>query len=391
MSSLKLLLLLAFAHVVVDTIAFVIQPLWPDLRSELAMSDAEFQASFVLWSLANSVLQLPIGYWAERRHARWLIWAGPALGAACICGACLVDSFGPLCLLLVAGGVGIAAFHPEAAAAAAACVPENRSRALSIFAIGGYLGQALGPLYAGKLTAAYGRPALVWTLVWGWAALAFVAWGLKRTPASAAGSKENVPPLGELLDGKKKSLAWLAALGVLRVTPGLGVPLALAFAIKDAGGTNAEVGFAQSLFLAAIGAGSMACALFVRRHNERTAFWALPLLAALLLAACPLAAAALSSLCAAAAGFALGVTFPLLVSCGQQLLPRGQRIASGLTMGLTWGLASPLAIGTIDLFERWRQPAASFYVFAGLAATSSLMCFALAPGAIKPAAAQSAA
>ncbi|HVW35673.1 MAG TPA: hypothetical protein VHB99_00140, partial [Pirellulales bacterium] len=66
MSSLKLLLLLAFAHVVVDTIAFVLQPLWPDLRSELSLSDAQFQASFVLWSLANSVLQLPIGYWAER-------------------------------------------------------------------------------------------------------------------------------------------------------------------------------------------------------------------------------------------------------------------------------------------------------------------------------------
>jgi FSR family fosmidomycin resistance protein-like MFS transporter len=388
---LKLLLLLAFAHVVVDTIAFVLQPLWPDLRNDLALSDAEFQASFVLWSLANSVLQLPIGYWAERRHARWLIWAGPALGAGCICGACLVESFVALCLLLVVGGVGIAAFHPEAAAAAAACAPENRSRALSIFAIGGYVGQALGPLYAGKLTAAWGRPSLAWTLAWGWAALALVAWGLKRTPLPAMRTTETIPPLGELLDGKKKSLAWLAALGVLRVTPGLGVPLALAFAIKDAGGSNADVGFAQSLFLAAIGSGSMACALFVRRHNERTAFWALPLLAALLLAACPIASPRVSSICAAAAGFALGVTFPLLVSCGQQLLPRGQRIASGLTMGVTWGLASPVAISTIDLFERWRQPAASFYVFAGLAAASSLMCLALARAAIEPAAAQSAA
>lgn len=388
MPSFKLLLLLAFAHLFVDTIAFVLPPLWPDLRRDLALSDAEFQASFVLWSLTNSVLQLPIGYWAERRQARWLIWAGPALGAACICAACLVDSCAALCLLLVAGGVGIAAFHPEAAAVAASCAPENRSRALSIFAIGGYVGQALGPLYAGQLTASYGRPSLVWTLVWGWSALALVAWGLRRAPQPAARLAENVPPLGELLDGKKKSLAWLAALGVLRVTPGLGVPLALAFAIKDAGGTNADVGFAQSLFLGAVGAGSVACALFVRSHNERAAFWALPLPAALLLAACPAAPAMLSNICAAAAGFALGVTFPLLVSCGQQLLPRGQRIASGLTMGLTWGLASPLAIGTIDLFERLQQPAASFYVFAGLAAMSSLMCFVLARPAIEPAAAQ---
>ena len=383
MSPLKLLILLALAHVVVDAIALVIQPLWPDLRSDLALSDAQFQAAFVIWNLATSMLQLPIGYWAERRRALWLVWAGPAVGAACICGATAVDSFPAFCLLLAAGGAGIAAFHPEAATLAASCTPENRSRALSIFAIGGYVGQAIGPLYAGKLTADYGRASLVWTLVWGWAALALVAWGLRRAPqaASVAGESslagENAASLGRLLHGKKRRLAWLVALGVLRVTPALGAPLALAFTIKEAGGTNADVGFAQSLFMGAIGAGNLACALFIRSHNERLAFWVLPLLSAGLLAICPWAGPMLASVCAAAAGLALGATLPLLISCGQQLLPRGQRIASGLTMGLTWGLAAPVAAGAIDLCERWRQPALSFYIFALIAAASSAMCGAL--------------
>jgi len=388
---LKLLLLLAVCHVVVDTIALTVQPLWPDLRSDLALGDVQFQTAFVLWNLSTSVLQLPIGYWAERRQARWLIWAGPAAGAACICGAAMADSFAALCLLLAAGGVGIAAFHPEAAALAASCAPENRSRALSIFAIGGYVGQALGPFYAGTLTAAYGRPSLVWTLAWGWAALAAVAWGLRRAPAPVAPRDRVKAPLGRLLHGKKRSLALLVALGVFRATPVLGVPLGLAFAIKEAGGTNADVGLAQSLFMAAIGGGSVACAAFVRRHNERRAFWALPLLAAGLLAICPLAPAMLSSVCAAAAGLALGVTLPLVVSRGQELLPDGQRIASGLTMGLTWGLASPVAIGTIDLFERLGQPAASFYAFAGVSIASSAICFALPRRAAEPIALQNAA
>jgi FSR family fosmidomycin resistance protein-like MFS transporter len=374
---LKLLLLLALAHVVVDTIALVIQPLWPDLRSGLALSDAQFQGAFVLWNVANSLLQLPIGYWAERHQARWLIWAGPALAAACVSGVGLVGSFWGLCLLLAAGGAGIAAFHPEAAAMVASCAPGNRSRALSVFSIGGYLGQAIGPLYAGTLTAAYGLSAVAWTLVWGWIALAAVSLGLRCAPSSVAVAEMSVVPLGRLLSGKKKALALLVALGVLRVTPVLGVPLALAFALKETGGANDDVGFAQSLFMAAIGAGSVACAALANRSNQRRAFCLLPLAATAALAVCPSAPSTLVLACVALSGMALGATLPLLVACGQEMLPQGQRVASGLTMGVTWGLASPLAVGTVELFDRLNRPAGAFYVFAGVAAASSFLCVGL--------------
>ncbi len=377
MSPLKLLLLLTSAHVAVDTIALAIQPLWPDLRSGLSLGDAQFQAVYVLWNLTNSLVQLPISYWAERRQARWLIWAGPVLSAACIGAVGLTHSFATLCLLLVLAGVGIAAFHPEAAAMAAACALANRSRALSVFAIGGYLGQALGPLYAGKLTAVHGLSAVAWTPAWGWLAFAVVAVALLPRPAPTMHAEQSVPALRELFRGKKRAMGLLVALGVLRVAPVLGVPLGLAFAIKEAGGSNADIGFSQSLFMLAIGAGSIACALFVHRHNERRALWALPLPAAALLLAAPMALSSLLLTCVVLGGLFLGATLPMLVSCGQQLLPRGQRIASGLTMGVTWGLASPVAAGTIELFDRLGRPAAAFYVFAGLIVASSLLCAGL--------------
>ena len=37
----------------------------------------------------------------------------------------------------------------------------------------------------------------------------------------------------------------------------------------------------------------------------------------------------------ALSSFTLGETLPLLVSCGQEMLPQGQHVASGLTMGVT--------------------------------------------------------
>jgi FSR family fosmidomycin resistance protein-like MFS transporter len=133
----SLLLLLFLAHGLVDTFASLIQPLWPDLQGTLALDAGAIQWAYVTWSLATSVSQLFFGYWGDRYRRRWLIWAGPALGVICLSCIGLVHSLATLNVLLVVGGLGIAAFHPEAAALAGASTPGNRSRAMSLFAVGG--------------------------------------------------------------------------------------------------------------------------------------------------------------------------------------------------------------------------------------------------------------
>jgi len=60
---------------------------------------------------------------------------------AILCLSCLglATSSLQLVALFVVGGIGIAAFHPEAAASAGALLPEQRSRAMAIFTLCGYL------------------------------------------------------------------------------------------------------------------------------------------------------------------------------------------------------------------------------------------------------------
>jgi MFS transporter, FSR family, fosmidomycin resistance protein len=375
-SKLKLLLLLAFAHLVVDTVALAIQPLWPDLRSNLVMSDGEFQAAYLLWNVTNSLLQLPVAYWADRHDVRWLVWAGPVVGAVCVGCVGFANSFLGLCFLLVLGGAGLAAFHPEAAVMAASSLPEDRSRALSVFSMGGILGQAIGPLYAGQLSTAYGMPAISWTIAWAWVALAVVGVGVRRLTRPQVELVSGVTPHGPPMRGTLAPLWVLVAVGILRVAPLAGIPLALAFSIKDSGGSNADVGFIQSVFMAAIGVGSLVCALFARRHNERRVFWLLPLMAAIILLLCPRASGTLLTMLIGLTGLCVGVTLPMLVSFGQQLLPHRQRIASGLMMGVTWAVASPIAAGTIEFFEHLDCPVNSLYAFGAiLGASSALCCF----------------
>lgn len=359
--------------------ALAIQPLWPDLRSRLSMGDVEFQTAYLVWNVANSLLQLPVAYWADRHHARWLIWAGPAVGAVCIGCVGIVDSFLVLCLLLTLGGAGLAAFHPEAAVLAASSMPENRSRALSVFSIGGYIGQAIGPVYAGQLSAAYGLAALLWTILWAWLALVIVGFGVRRAPRPDVAA--DVPHVSRqrLLRGRSGSVVLLVTVGMLRVAPMAGVPLALAFSINESGGDNADIGLMQSVFMASVGAGSLACALFVRRRRERFLFWLLPLIGAVALGLCPTTSHSVLLVLTGVSGLAVGVTLPMLVSFGQQLLPHGQRVASGLMMGATWAFASPIAVGTIELFERLQKPGNSLYAFAGLLGMSSALSYTLRP------------
>ena len=370
------LLTLALLHALVDAFALFVQPLWPDLQRSFGRRPEDVQWAYVSWSLATSFSQLAFGYLGDRYHSRWLLWFGPALGMVCVCSIGLIDNFLVLNGVLLLGGLGIAAFHPEAAAAAGSCLPANRSRAMSVFAVGGYLGQAAGPLYSGIVTTQYGLRGLSWSLLWGTALLALLMAALRRSAVVSPAPSVSAAPRADvrgLLQGRGGVVALLLVTCTLRVLPMLGVPLAVAFAIKLAGGTNAQIGQVQSAFLVGIGVGSLACAWLVRPDNERLAMWLLPLIAAPLLAACPGLHGGWLLAAVAASGTILGGAMPVLIGYGQQLLPEAQRVASSLTMGVTWGLGGLIVAVAMAYTNQRGAPQEAIYFFAGCAAVSSLL------------------
>src|SRR5688572_12665581 len=173
----RLLSLLVFAaamHFLVDTVAGMLNPLWPRLDSHYRLAGWESAALFFLWQMTTSLSQLGFGLYGDRFQARWLIWAGPL--AAIICLGCIGLTHSPLILavLLSIAGLGIAAYHPEAAALAGSCSPEHRSRAMSIFITGGFLGQATGPIYSGNLVDWLGLPGMSWNIAAGLLAAALL-------------------------------------------------------------------------------------------------------------------------------------------------------------------------------------------------------------------------
>jgi FSR family fosmidomycin resistance protein-like MFS transporter len=59
------------------------------------------------------------------------------------------------------------------------------------------------------------------------------------------------------------------------------------------------------------------------------------------------------------------------------MLPESPRVASSITMGVSWGIGGGIVSGIIDLCERWQSYDAAFAGFAVAATLSSVLCVAL--------------
>src|SRR5882762_7041031 len=96
--------------------------------------------------MASSVAQVGFGHLADRWRPRLLVMAGPVVAVTVLSFVGVAPSAPALAAILVAGGLGAAAFHPPAAALAHRLGGAHRGLAMSVHITGGTLGFCLGPL-----------------------------------------------------------------------------------------------------------------------------------------------------------------------------------------------------------------------------------------------------
>jgi|GEM_PF-296915 len=382
--------ILAVAHGLVDCHATFVQPLWPSLANFARADESRMQWTFMAWSLAGSITQFGFARLADNGHGRHLLWWGPLAGILLIGLIGTVGGLAAMTAILVASNLGFAAFHPEAATLAGAASPADRARAMSIFAVGGYLGQALGPSLSGFLVSRGGLDELTWTIVPGLTLCVFLILALraadsKRARHAEADEAEDHPrkparsavsvPLRQLLRGREWPVAHLVSLSVLRVAAAMGVPIALAYGLAARGIGTDVIGETQSVFLIGMGAGTLACAFLVNPRNEKAVIWLTPIGFAAVMPLVALGPIGFLRPLMAIAGPLMGLSLPLLTSRGQELLPDAPRVGSSLTMGVTWGLGGILVACLMAIVDVTGDPFHAFYVLAVWSMISGLMCW----------------
>ncbi len=138
---------MASSHLVDDLYQGVVPALLPFLVAERQYSYAAVAGLTLAATVLSSIAQPAFGWWTDRRPRRWMIPAGMGTAALGVGLAGFFPSYLITWLAIALSGLGIAAFHPEAARAARQAVG-NSSRGMSVFALGGNLGFALGSLIA---------------------------------------------------------------------------------------------------------------------------------------------------------------------------------------------------------------------------------------------------
>jgi FSR family fosmidomycin resistance protein-like MFS transporter len=235
-------------------------------------------------------------------------------------------------LILVAGGLGAAAFHPPAAALVHRLGGKGRGLAMSVHITGGSLGFAVGPLIFASFAE---RQGLQWTplfMIPGLAALAFL---LPRVPPI---EREHGEAVGfRALTPYRKPLALLYVVVVIRTLVALSFSTFLPVMLTERGMSLAGAGMAMAVYLFASSVGGFLGGPLADRWGARNVIiWSL-VLAVPFMAWAPAQTGWTLVVIVSIGGFLLQSTLPVNVTFGQLIAPISAATVSSLMMGFAWG------------------------------------------------------
>ncbi len=323
---------MAGAHFMVDGYGNIYAPLLPLLIPRLGLSLAAAGTLTMLYQLAASVSQVGFGRIADSWRPRLLMTVGPIVAISVLSLIGLAGTPVVLAMILFAGGLGGAAFHPPAAALAHRLGGARPGLAMSVHITGGTLGFAMGPLIFAPFAERFG---LEWTPLLALPGLLVVGLFLRQVPPfpeqhGRRGSFASLRPYA-------RPLGLLYTIVVLRTLTALSFATFVPVMMTERGFSVTEAGSTVALYLFASGVGGFLGGPAADRFGPRRVIaWSLVLSTPFLVAA-PLVSGWLFVLLLAVGGMFLQSTLPVNVVFGQSLAPVSAATVSSLMMGFAWG------------------------------------------------------
>ena len=168
---------IAGGHFIHDSYSAFVAPLLPLLQERLATNYA-LTGSLAIFTQLPSLLNPLIGYLADRISLRYFVILAPAVTATLLSSLGIVNNYFFVALLLLAGGISIAAFHSPAPAMIGRLAGKRVGTGMSIFMASGELGRTLGPIVAVAGVGWFGLEGM-WRLMFvGWAVTAVLYYRL---------------------------------------------------------------------------------------------------------------------------------------------------------------------------------------------------------------------
>ncbi len=138
--------LLSIGHIATDVNQGALPAMLPFFIAAYDLSYAAAAAIVFAVNISSSVVQPLFGFAADRFSKPWLLPGGLMLAGLGLALTGLFQDYYSILLLGIVSGIGIAAYHPEAARLVNFAAGDNKGAAMSLFGVGGTIGFALGPL-----------------------------------------------------------------------------------------------------------------------------------------------------------------------------------------------------------------------------------------------------
>lgn len=330
---------LGLGHGVTDLYANFRAGLLPFFEKNLDLSKSRAGALIFAMTFSGSLCQVFYAYLGDKWGRRFFVVVGPAVSAFFMCFIALSPNFSVLLILLLAGGMGVSAFHPHAASFVGAASGNKRGMGLSVFMTFGVVGFALGPLISAALVSwSFVGPGRMPLFSVAGAAASFLLYR-HATMEEKYYVKRKSANILDIIRPHARPLAILAMIVVLKATVSIVFSDFMAFLMNQRGLPLIVGGGSISFFLFSVGAGTLLGGYLYDKINRRKLLIFSLILSSPLLFALVHAHGAVLVTLMVLAGATFGCSNPIPLAVAQELVPEGASTASSIMMGLSWGIA----------------------------------------------------
>ncbi len=332
------LTLLTLGHFFSDFYSNFLPALLPVLLSHLGLSLAAGGFLVMVYSFTSCVLQPLSGYYIDKRGYTWLILVTLPASALTICFSAFAPSYPVLVAFIALAGLGSSVFHPLASSLVNRVTPpESKGVAMSIFIGGGNLGFGLAPAIVIYWLLAFGPGGLPWLIIPAvLLTAAYFRQRLHRVSLSPA-----VPAAGGgQVWYKSLGLLKLNAVMALRSWTQMALPNFLAVWLVQQGHQPALAGGLLTAYLLGGAVGAFVGGWLGDRFGRKACVigcLAVCLPAMFVFLRSP-EIGPVAWMMLAISGAAMQGTLPSSIVWAQEMIPGNPAMASGMMLGLSYGL-----------------------------------------------------
>jgi len=160
-----IMIAIAIAHLINDTMQSVIPAMFPILKSELGLTFTQIGLiSFVL-NMFASALQPIVGFVSDKKPMPYALPIGMISSFIGIAILAFTTQYWVIIIAVLFLGFGSAIFHPEGSRVSFMAAGSKRGLAQSIYQVGGNSGQALAPLISAYILDIFGQRGAAFVLI----------------------------------------------------------------------------------------------------------------------------------------------------------------------------------------------------------------------------------